>query len=338
MAQPILSVVLPAHNAEAHLRAAIDSVLEQSFKDFELIVINDGSTDHTGEILGAFNDPRIRLILHGSNKGLIEALNAGIQTSTGRYIARMDADDISEPTRFQRQIEYLEMHPEIGVLGSAIKVINQWDRVLATVLMPSTAIDIEWAMPLVCPLAHPSVMMRSDIVKHAGGYPAGAVHVEDYELWWRLSRNTRITNLSIPLLRLRKHCGSVTSTQRHTHLNSAAAVSKAEIDSWFDESVPIRSVRCLRSWGASDPECALSATRLLSRLLVRLCSKYPPASVRTARRDAAIRTLYLSRLVAGRARIRILRDVLDMDPFALLGLARKTIHRLIPGVSRSLIG
>lgn len=335
---PLLSVILPAYNAETYLEPAVRSVLQQSFEDFELIVIDDGSTDRTGQLLGKFNDRRLRVIRHERNAGLIAGLNEGIEASAGRYIARMDADDICEPTRFQRQIECLETRPELGVLGTAIRVIDEQDRPGAAFVMPATPTDVEWAMPLLCPLAHPSVMMRADLVRRAGGYSTTAVHAEDYDLWHRLSRLTQVANLRDPLLRLRKHAASVTSALRHAHLDAAAVVSKAEVDHRLDEDVPIPVVRCLRSWGQTDSECAMQAVRVLSRLLAQLRSSRPAASTTTARRDAAIRIAYLARHVAGGERAQVFREAHKAYPLVLPALARKAIRRFVPGATRNLIG
>lgn len=336
---PLLSVVLPAYNAEAYLEPAVQSVLQQSFEDFELIVIDDGSKDRTAEILGKIDDRRLRVIRHERNAGLIAGLNEGIEASTGRYIARMDADDICEPSRFLRQIECLEMHPEVGVLGTAIRVIDEQGRPGVTFVMPVSSIDVEWAMPMLCPLAHPSVMMRTDLVKQAGGYSTAAVHAEDYDLWHRLSGQTQVANLRDPLLRLRKHAASVTSALRHTHLDAAAAVSKAVVDRRLNEDVPTSVIRCLRSWGQTDGECAMQAVQLLSRLLMQLISSRPRSSVGHARRDAAIRIAYLARHVTNsRERVHVMREAHRAYPLVLPAIVQKAIRRFAPGATRNLIG
>ena len=117
---PLISVILPAYNAERFLEEAIDSILAQTYKNFELIVLNDGSTDRTEEIILSYNDPRIRYIKNESNLKLIKTLNKGIALARGKYIARMDADDISLPTRFEKEIEFMEIHPDIGVCSSKV--------------------------------------------------------------------------------------------------------------------------------------------------------------------------------------------------------------------------
>lgn len=339
MSAPLLSVVLPAYNAEAYLESAVQSVLQQSFENFELIVIDDGSEDRTAAILEKIDDRRLRVIRHERNAGLIAGLNEGVATATGKFIARMDADDICEPSRFHRQIECLETHPEIGVLGTAVKVIDEQGRLGVTFVMPVSSLDVEWAMPLLCPVAHPSVMMRTDLVRRVGGYSSAARHAEDYDLWHRLSGLTQVANLRAPLLRLRKHAASVTSAQRDVHLDAATAVAQAVIHQRLNEEVPAAVIRCLRSWGQTDSTFALQAAQLLSRLLKRLVCARPRPSSGRARRDAAIRIAYLARHVTGsRERVQLLREAHSAYPLVLPAIARKTLLRFAPGATRDLIG
>jgi len=338
MATPLLSVVLPAYNAEAYLEPAVRSVLQQSFREFELIVIDDGSTDRTGDLLGNFDDRRLRVIRHGRNAGLIAGLNEGIGASRGRYIARMDADDICEPSRFQRQIDCLETNPEIGVLGTAIRVIDEQGRPGAAFVMPVTPTDVEWAMPILCPLAHPSVMMRTELVKRAEGYSPAALHAEDYDLWCRLSRLTQVANLREPLVSVRKHAASVTSALRHAHLDAAAMVAKAEVDRRLNQDVPVQSIRCMRSWGQTDSEYAMQAVNILCALLEKLRSARSVASTKTASRDAAIRIAYLTRYVVGRERIHTIRAAHNAHALVGAAIVHKSIQRLMPKATRNLIG
>ncbi len=335
---PSISVIMPAFNAAAYVKAAIESVLDQTLRDFELIVIDDGSTDRTGELLGNFDDSRIQVIRHELNAGLIAGLNEGIEASRGRYIARMDADDICEPTRFQRQIDCLEKNPEIGVLGTAIRVIDELGRPGAAFVMPATPTDVEWAMPMLCPLAHPSVMMRTELVRRAGGYSPAALHAEDYDLWCRLSRLTQVANLREPLMRVRKHAASVTSTLRHTHVDAAAMVAKAEVDRRLNQDVPVHAIRCMRSWGQTDSGYAMEAVSILRSLLEKLRSSRSVASTKTASRDASIRIAYLTRYVTGIERIQTLRAAHNADAFVGAAIVHKSIQRLMPKATRNLIG
>lgn len=335
---PILSVVLPVFNAEAHLEVAIKSVLQQSFRDFEVIVIDDGSTDRTRAILNGVQDHRMRVLRHPQNAGLISSLNEGIDAAKGRYIARMDADDICEPARFQQQIDFLDRNSHVGVLGTSIKLIDHQSHVKATILMPSAKADVEWAMPLVCPIVHPSVVMRTEVIRKAGGYPKKALHVEDYQLWMQLSHRVSITNLNAPLLCLRKHGASVTHAQKNKHLHSAAAVSKIELDRRLSSDLSLEVVRCIRSWGQTDQQFALDAVRVLSRAFEWLRLSHPSVVLKACRRDAAMRIGYLARYVPTLQRSGVLREAFKIEPFVVLALAQKLACRLVRGKPRQLIG
>ena len=139
---PKISVVMPAYNAEKYIGEAIESILNQTFKDFEFIIINDGSVDHTKEIIREYNDPRIVLLENDKNRGIVLSLNKGLDAATGKYIARMDADDIALKNRFERQVEYLDEHKDIGVLGTGICTFGE--KIMSS---PSTYRMLKTARP-----------------------------------------------------------------------------------------------------------------------------------------------------------------------------------------------
>jgi glycosyltransferase involved in cell wall biosynthesis len=201
----MISVVMPVLNGEKHLREAMESVLKQTFTDFEFIIINDGSTDTTAEIIKAYNDPRIVYIDNGANLGLAKSFNIGIQAARGIYIARMDADDISIKDRFARQVRYLEMHPDVGVLGSAAIRIDLSGKKLGKISRPTNHLDIKWRSLFSTPLIHPTVIARSEVLKN-NPFDETLHNSEDYELWSRLlfTTDTRFANLPEPLLLYRE--------------------------------------------------------------------------------------------------------------------------------------
>jgi glycosyltransferase involved in cell wall biosynthesis len=190
---PRVSVVMPVYNAAAVVGKAIESILNQTFKDFEFIIVNDGSTDKTGEILREYAacDDRIKLY-EQENSGLIATLNRYCRMATGRYIARMDADDISLPARLEKQFRFLEDHPEIGVLGTWIQDIDERGRPGTTWPVPSDPAVIQWFLLFGNCIAHASVMMRCEVLERAGYYRPEALHVEDYDLWIRVSEFTNV--------------------------------------------------------------------------------------------------------------------------------------------------
>jgi glycosyltransferase involved in cell wall biosynthesis len=211
-APPRVSVVLPVYNGEPFLTQAIDSVLAQSFRDFELIAIDDGSTDASGEILDRFAraDSRVAA-LHQANAGMVAALNRGLSLARGELIARMDQDDVAHPERFARQVAFLVAHPHVAVVGSAVTLIDEAGKRIRDVDYPGTHEAISEFLERGSPLAHPTVMMHRDAVRGVGGYRAAYRYAEDYDLWLRMAERCRIANLPDRLLRYRDHAAKQSS-------------------------------------------------------------------------------------------------------------------------------
>ena len=193
---PLVSVVMSVYNGEKYLREAIESILNQTFTDFEFIIINDGSNDDTLNIIKSYKDPRIILISR-ENKGLVASLNEGIERARGKYIARQDADDASLPQRLTRQVEYLRLHENCVVVGSRIQEIDDVGvphyRVVLSNELPNDSLEL--SLFFCNPLAHGTVLMRTDIVRAVGGYESRYWPAEDYELWGRMSKVGRLAVL-----------------------------------------------------------------------------------------------------------------------------------------------
>ncbi len=210
---PLVSVILPVYNAEKFIVSAIESVLAQDFKNFELLVINDGSTDKSEQLIKNIIDPRIVYIKNETNIGLIATLNKGINKAKGKYIARMDADDVSLPNRFSSQITFLENNPAIGLCGTSFYSWNGQDKTLKT--LPSDSQEIKAELLFRNVVAHPSVIFRKAVmIENALQYSMDAFLAEDYEVWTRMVRVTSIANLPSPLLLYRVHAMQVTQTQK----------------------------------------------------------------------------------------------------------------------------
>lgn len=210
---PAISVVLPVYNAEAYVREAVESILAQTFTDFELIAINDGSTDGSGAILRelAARDTRIVLV-ERPNGGLVSALNEGIKIARAELIARMDADDVSMPERFALQHARMMEEPELAVLGSFFHIMDRDGAIIRLYDdLPLTPAEARSAVGGFL-VAHPAVMMRRDAVLKAGGYRKAFCHAEDYELWLRMiDLGYAIANLPRPLLNYRDEYGAKVS-------------------------------------------------------------------------------------------------------------------------------
>lgn len=179
----LVSVVLPAYNAELYLKEAIDSVLLQTFTDFELIILNDGSSDRTEEIILSYSDQRIVYIKNEENLGLIGTLNKGIALAKGKYIARMDADDICDTCRFERQIEYLQEHPDIECLGTFAVEINSKGEEYYRKQMPVSHEECKELFRKRDCMIHPTVMYRRSYIEKAGLYSLDTYFGEDTMMW-----------------------------------------------------------------------------------------------------------------------------------------------------------
>ena len=210
---PPLSVAMSVYNGERFLIAAIESVLAQTFGDYEFLILDDGSTDATPQILRdyASKDARIRPIIR-ENRGLVASLNQLLEEARAPLVARMDADDICQPERFALQIAFMEANPDHGVIGSWSEDIDEQDRgfPIGGADHPITHTDflhnIRFGGPL---LVHPGVMYRRDLVRGQGGYHKASLHCEDLDLWLRLASVTRIANIPERLIRYRHYAGQV---------------------------------------------------------------------------------------------------------------------------------
>ncbi len=210
---PKISVIMPAYNAERFISKTIQSILNQSFNDFEFIIIDDGSIDDTEKIIKSFDDQRIRYIKNPKNIGLASSLNIGVKEAKGLYIARIDADDISTNDRLEKQSSFLDQNPFIGIVGSSILEIDSEDKPIRILRKPKSHILIKWSSLFSTPMYHPTIMARADILK-SHHYDEHLSNSEDYELWSRLLFSTDIhfANFFEPLLNYRIYPESFTQT------------------------------------------------------------------------------------------------------------------------------
>lgn len=207
---PEVSVIMSVYNSEATLEAAVDSILDQSFENFEFIIVDDCSSDKSADILKQYEneDKRVRVLINETNIGLTRSLNKAISASSGRYIARQDADDLSLPGRLEKQIAFLHDHPETAVLGTSKAILNDSGKVIGTKPLPERP-DYNRLLKSNC-LAHGSVMIRREILEETGGYNEDFRMSQDYELWLRIAKTHRIANLPEPLYGVRRHANRTT--------------------------------------------------------------------------------------------------------------------------------
>ncbi|HZJ14579.1 MAG TPA: glycosyltransferase, partial [Chthoniobacteraceae bacterium] len=213
MSAPSISVLLPVFNAAPLLGDSVESVLDQTFGDFELLIVNDGSTDETAAILREIRDPRVRVLTNSSNRGLTRSLNRGLAEARGEFIARQDADDLCEPHRFERQIAFLRNLPQIPLLGTAGWRVNSSTRKTGSNDLPTTHEAILWASVTDNPFLHTSVMFRRAVIANEfGGYNEEFPICQDFELWSRIAARYQVANLVHRLVRMREHASSMTQT------------------------------------------------------------------------------------------------------------------------------
>ena len=254
MDTPIVSVVMPVFNGERFLREAIDSILAQSFRDFEFIIVNDGSTDGTASLLGSYagSDPRVR-VYHQENKGVTESRNRACGLARGKYIAQMDADDIAARNRLEWQIEFMERHAEIGAVGGAVEFIDSRGRALYTAHFPVQDEEINSALLRHCALPHSGAVIRKEAFLSVGGYRILFVDAEDHELWLRIAERWRLANLEAVVVKYRIHADQASCQKPRQQTLSALAA---------------HAFASLRRNGSPEP--LISEERITSEVLARL--------------------------------------------------------------------
>jgi glycosyltransferase involved in cell wall biosynthesis len=204
--KPRVTVLMSVYNGERFLAEALESILAQTWTDFEFLIINDGSTDRSRKIILSYGDPRIRLLDNPTNIGLTKSLNRGLELARGDMIARQDADDLSHPARLSKQVAFLEEHPEVALLGTRASLIDAWGRYLPDLLTrrATTANGIKWQLMVYTPFVHTSVMFRREIVwTKLGGYKEDFKRRQDYEFWSRIAAAHAVANLPENLVKSR---------------------------------------------------------------------------------------------------------------------------------------
>lgn len=223
--EPLVSVILPVRNGELYLKQALESLLQQSLKDFEIVAVDNGSVDRSPQILESYSilDSRLRIIRH-ETPGVASALNAGIAEARSDLVARMDADDLSDRRRLAVQFDRLSTDPRIAVLGTSANVIDGAGQSIGTIDPPADHAAIAATLRHSNCIIHPSTMMRRTAVEQLGGYRSAYEGCEDYDLWLRMGDSHRLGNLTERLLSYRMHSGqaSYTSIQRRIYAEVAA--------------------------------------------------------------------------------------------------------------------
>jgi glycosyltransferase involved in cell wall biosynthesis len=219
---------MPAYNVEKYVGEAIESILNQTYKDFEFIIFNDGSTDNTAAIIGNYKDERIRFFNYARNSGYVAHLNQGISIAEGRYIARMDADDISDPQRLQKQFDFMEANAEVGICGTWYDIIGDSSNIIR---IATEHADLKVNLLINSVFGHPSVMIRSEVLKkHQLFYDHSFMPAEDFKLWVELSRVAKLANLGEVLLHYRVHEAQISNYKKQLQKEKIESIRELQIE------------------------------------------------------------------------------------------------------------
>ena len=215
MTAPRVTVLMSVHNGGRWLRAAIDSVLAQTWTDYEFLIIDDASTDDSAGQIEAVNDPRIRFIRLPENIGLTRSLNVGLREARGEFVARQDADDLSAPERLEKQVAFLEAHAEVAVVGAQGRLIDAGGRSRGNRNLPLEAAGVRWLSLFDNPVIHTAAMFRMAVAREEfGGYDETFSTCQDYELWTRIAERHEVCNLPERLVTVREHRESISAVRR----------------------------------------------------------------------------------------------------------------------------
>ena len=294
---PRVTVLMTVYNGLPYLPEAIESVLQQSFTDLELLVVDDASTDDSHACIRSFRDPRIRLVRNPENMGQVRSLNKGLSLIQSPYIARMDQDDVCLPERIQSQLAYLERHPEAAACGSWLTWIDPTGRQsgVAGFQVDSFGSFVGVLLGQATPIAHPTALFRREAIQELGGYDETFSPCEDYELWCRLAlRRHSVAVLRQSLLRLRIHGGQQSATRLVQQKEQARRAHERFLTPFCDQERVVRASQLLRM----DPDFWKDQT---GRQVAEICEEVRKITERMQERFALSREelLHLRRRVAG---------------------------------------
>ncbi|MBL7131186.1 MAG: glycosyltransferase [Candidatus Omnitrophica bacterium] len=281
-----MTVLMSVYNGRNYLRDAIKSILRQTWSDFELLIINDGSSDNSGEIISSFDDPRIRLVENPVNVGLTKCLNRGLKLAKSNLIARQDADDISLPNRLAHQLSYLESHPDIVLLGTWVKVVDENSKVLRDTCSPIKPFVLKWRMLFSNQIVHSSVMFRLDKIWQLGGYDDSLAYSQDYDLWLRVMTKHRISLLPEILVHRREHANDISTKYIDSQNSTADRIACRYLSNLLKKKISIEDVHNFREIihyrMISSPDDFKRSLKLLQEVYKAVLRKWEPDAENTA--------------------------------------------------------
>jgi hypothetical protein len=308
---PLVSVIIPVHNGEPFVADAVDSVLDQTLRDIEVVVVDDGSTDGTPDVLAdrAARDPRV-VVRRQEQRGRSAARNAGLALSRAPLVALLDADDCSLPDRLALQHAFLVAHPNVGAVGGAVRFVDRDGAAFADVHYPVTDAEIRAALAVTCPIVHSTAMVRRSVFDEIGGYREAFTAAQDFDVWLRIADRAQLANLPDIVGLYRVHAGQTTAQMLEMQVVCAAAarLSAASRASGrtdpFDNGIPITRERVLAAGARPDD---------LADAHVRSCVWFAKTVVRSGDRVEGHRLFAEAHAIARAARSRSLAALIERE-------------------------
>jgi glycosyltransferase involved in cell wall biosynthesis len=275
MSKPKVTVLMSVYNGERYLKKAVDSILNQTFRDFEFLIINDGSTDSAVEILKSFRDPRIKIINNKKNIGLTKSLNKGLRLARGEYIARQDADDISLPQRLEKQVEFLDKNTKTALVGSWTEVIDEYGEAMEIWQSLSQSHLLRWRLLFKNQFTHCAIMLRKNAVMQLGGYSEELSSAQDYDLWSKISFSWELANIPEVLVKWRKWQKNISTTHRAKQLEIAKKISRRNLEYIMSETLDDFSFKCyMQFYSLSNEKVYFPHLKILIYSLEKLLEKF----------------------------------------------------------------
>jgi len=283
MVRPVVTVLMAVYNAASFLPQAIDSILKQTYGEFEFLIVDDGSTDASPEILQSYSDARLRVISQYPNRGQPHALNMGVREARGVLIARQDADDLSLPNRLEKQVAYMNKHPNVALVGSGAIIIDELGRTMGLRQVETDSFSIRWRQVFKNCFVHSSVMFRKKVVELLGGFDPTIGYGEDFDLWSKIVARYNVANLPEPLILYRDQGGSKTSTLIKLSFEENYNIIKRNLlRIWPNIPQPDRAASLLNYLRSGHPFLTIEDVRELIQVLEALGSRSPEWKYRRA--------------------------------------------------------
>jgi glycosyltransferase involved in cell wall biosynthesis len=266
---PHVTVLMSVYNGEKYLREAINSILDQTFRDFEFLIVNDFSEDRTPAILESYDDPRIHIINNEENIGLARSLNNGLNRAEGRYIARMDADDVALPHRLERQVGCLDDHPDVALVVSGAFIIDENGEKKGVYEPTLTSEEYYYSLLFCNCVIHSSVMFRKDVVLKLGGYDESLKRSQDYDLWCKISNTGRIVGISEPLIKWRDSKANISAVYKNEQDEAAYQIFSRNASKLLGSNVEVDKIRSLHDEGFNDRPFKVTGNAILKLEMIQ---------------------------------------------------------------------